>query len=167
MSEDATRERMAVGETELLRPIISAWCDDKGVVAPQAFNLSSADKQDSNRLSIVRGDATTPDQAYADRASHIKRRCAEKGKAYVPPVGVLALTVEEVESVEIKSSEGSRTPLTVWDDSMNADRPDDHGHIDFNEVPPDDRGACLFVAKAMLAQAEARGWKFRPVEPSE
>ena len=101
MSEGATRQRMAIGETELLRPIISAWCDDKGVVAPQAFNLSSADKQDSNRLSIVRGDATTPDQAYADRASHIKKRCDEKGKAYVPPVGVMAVTVDEVESVEI------------------------------------------------------------------
>ncbi|WP_045821560.1 hypothetical protein [Williamsia herbipolensis] len=167
MSEDATRERVTPGETELLRPIISAWCDDKGVVAPQAFNLSSADKQDSNRLSIVRGDATTPDQAYADRAAHIKKRCDEKGKVYLPPTGVLAVTVDEVESVEIKSSNGSRTPLTAWDDSMNADRPDDHGHVDFNDVPPDDRGSCLFVAKAMLAQAEARGWKFRPVEPSE
>lgn len=167
MSEDATHERMAVGEAELLRPIISAWCDDKGVVAPQAFNLSSADKRDSNRLSIVRGDATTPDQAYADRASYIKKRCVEKRKTYMPPVGVLAVTVEEVESVNIKSSKGSRTPLTVWDDSMNADRPDDHGYIDFNDVPPDDRGACLFVAKAMLAQAEARGWKFRPAEPPE
>lgn len=167
MSEGATRQRMAIGETELLRPIISAWCDDKGVVAPQAFNLSSADKQDSNRLSIVRGDVTAADQAYADRASQIKKRCGENGKAYVPPVGVLALTVDGVESVEIKSTDGSRTPLTVWDDSMNADRPVDHGHIDFNEVPPADRGACLFVAKAMLAQAEARGWKFRPVEASE
>jgi hypothetical protein len=166
MSEDATRERMTVGATELLRPIISAWCNDEGV-APQAFNLSSADKQDLNRLSVVRGDATSPDQAYADRASHIKKRCAENGKAYAPPVGVLAVTVGEVESVEIKPSEGGRTPLTVWDDSMNADRPDDHGHIDFNEVPPDDRLACRFVAKAMLAQAEARGWKFRTPEPSE
>lgn len=167
MSEDAARERMAVGGTELLRPIISAWCDDRGVVAPQAFNLSSADKQDFNRLSIVRGDATTPDQAYADRASHIKKRCEDKGKAYVPPVGVLAVTVDEVESVEIKSFEGSHRPLTVWNDSMNSSRPDDHGHIDFNDVPPDDRGACLFVAKAMLAEAEARGWKFRPLEPQE
>lgn len=167
MSEDVTRERMTVGEAELLRPIISVWCDDKGVVAPQAFNLSSADKQDSNRLSVVRGDATTPDQAYADRASRIKKRCVEKGKPYTPPVGVLAVTVEEVESVEVESSEDSRTPLTVWDDSMNADRPDDHGHIDFNGVPPGDRGACLFVAKAMLAQAEARGWKFRPAEHPE
>lgn len=167
MSEDAIRERMEFGETELLRPIISVWYDDKGVVAPQAFNLSSADKADFNRLSIVRGDATTAEQAYADRAAFIKARCDAMGKEYKAPAGVLAVTVEEAESVEIKSSEGGRTPLTVWDDSMNDDRPDDHGHIDFNNVPADNKGACQFVAKAMLVRAEARGWKFRPVEPPE
>jgi hypothetical protein len=168
MSEDETvlrRERIVVGETDLLRPIIDAWYSD-GVVDPQAFNLSSADKKDLNRLSVVRGDVTTPEHAYAARASAIKARCEAKGTRYLPPVGVLAVTVEEVESVEIKSPEGSasRTPLTAWDDSMNNDRPDDHGHIDFNDVPASDKGACLLAAITMLAKAQARGWKFRPVE---
>lgn len=171
MSKDVAvlrRERIVVGETELLRPIIDAWCND-GVVDPQAFNLSSADKKDFNRMSVVLGDVTTPEQAYAARATSIKARCDASGKSYTPPVGVLAVTVEEVESVEIKSSEGNedRTPLTVWDDSMNDDRPDDHGHIDFNDVPPTDKGACLLAAKTMLAKAQARGWKFRPLEPPE
>jgi len=157
---------MEAGEAELLRPIISAWFN-AGVVDPQAFNLSSADKKDSNRLSIVRGDVTTPEQAYTDRASSIEKRCAEQGKVFMPPVGVLAVTVDEVETVEIKSSEGSRTPLTVWDDSMNDNRPDDHGHIDFNDVPATDKGACLLAAKTMLARAQARGWKFRPSESPE
>jgi hypothetical protein len=161
-----SRERIVIGETELLRPVIDAWCND-GVVDPQAFNLSSADKKDSNRLSVVRGDVTTPEQAYMARATSIKARCEALGKSYKPPVGVLALTVEEVESVEIKSPEGSRTPLTVWDDSMNDSCPDDHGHIDFNAVPPSDKGACLLAAKTMLAKALAHGWKFRPVEPSD
>lgn len=171
MSEDVTvfrRERMSAGATELLRPINAAWCND-GVVDPQAFNLSSADKKDVNRLSVFRGDVTTPEQAYTARAATIKGRSDKSGKPYTPPVGVLAVTVDEVESVEIKSPEGteSRRPLTVWDDSMNADRPDNHGHIDFNDVPPADKGACLLAAKTMLAEAQARGWRFRPVEPAE
>ncbi|MFD4181981.1 endo-1,4-beta-xylanase [Rhodococcus sp. NPDC058514] len=171
MSEDATvfrRERIVAGETELLRPIIGVWCND-GVVGPDAFNLSSADKKDFNRLSIVRGDATTPEQAYMARAASIKARCDASGKPYTPPVGVLAVTVEEVESIEIKSPAGSesRWPLTVWDDSMNDDRPDDHGHVDFNDVPPSDKGACLLAAKTMLATARARGWKFSPAEHAE
>jgi hypothetical protein len=171
MSEDVSalrRERIDVGEMELLRPIIHAWCNE-GVVDPQAFNLSSADKKDLNRMSIARGDVTTPEQAYMARAASIKARCDDAGKPFTPPVGVLAVTVEEVESVEIKSPEGSesRMPLTVWDDSMNDDRPDDHGHIDFNDVPPTDKGACLLAAKTMLAKAQARGWKFGPVEPAE
>lgn len=170
MSEDAAlfrRERMGVGETELLRTINSSWCNADGVIDPAAFNLSDADRKDFNRLSIARGDATTPEQAYSDRAAVIKARCDANGRRYRPPAGVLAVTVDEVESAEIKSTEGSRTPLTVWDDSMNNNRSDYHGHIDFNEVPSEDRGLCLLAAKAMLALAEARGWRFRPVEPSD
>lgn len=171
MSEDVSvvrRERIVVGKTELLRPIINAWWND-GVVDPQAFNLSSADKRDFNRMSVVRGDVSTPEQAYTARATSIRARCDESGKSYTPPVGVMAVTVEEVESVELKSPEGSedRTPLTAWDDSMNDDVPDDHGHIDFNDVPPTDKGACLLAAKTMLVKAQARGWKFRPGEPPE
>lgn len=170
MSEDATlfkRERIVVGERELLRPIIKAWYND-GVVDPQAFNLSSADKKDNNRLSIVRGNVTTPEQAYIARAASIKTRCDALGKPYTPPVGVLAVTVEEVESIELESPEGSRSrrPLTAWDDSMNDDRPDDHGHVDFDDVPPSDKGASLLAAKTMLAMAWARGWMFSPVEPA-
>ncbi|MDE8649485.1 endo-1,4-beta-xylanase [Rhodococcus qingshengii] len=170
MSDDASalkRERMDVGDTELLRTINNSWCNAAGVVDPAAFNLSPADRKDLNRLSIARSDATTPEQAYVDRAERIKARCDTNGREYKPPAGVLAVTVDEVESAEIKSSEGSRTPLTVWDDSMNDNRSDYHGHIDFNEVPGDDRGLCLLAAKTMLAKAQARGWKFRPVEPSE
>jgi hypothetical protein len=169
MSENGValeRERIAAGETELLRPIIDAWHKD-GVLDPQAFNLSSADRNDHNRLSVVRGDATSPEQAYAARANAIRDRCSASGKPYAPPVGVLAVTVLEVESVEMKFAEGSRTPLTAWDDSMNADRPHDHGHIDFNDVPANDKGACLWVAKAMLARAQHRGWKFRIAERAE
>ena len=161
------RERITDADMELLRPIIANWYRD-GVVDPQAFKLSTADKNDSYRLSIARGEATTPEQAYNDRAASIKARCDAKGTTYSPPVGVLAVSVEEVESVEIKSPEGSasRTPLTVWDDSMNDDRPDDHGHIDFDDLPPTDKGACLLAAKAMLAKARDRGWKFGPIEPA-
>lgn len=172
MSDDATalrRERMKVGDTELLRAINNSWCNAAGVVDPAAFNLSPADRKDLNRLSIARGDATTPEQVYADRAAVIKARFDAEGKGYryKPPAGVLAVTVDEVVSAEIKSSEGSRTPLTVWDDSMNANRSDYHGHIDFTEVPADDRGLCLLAAKTMLAKAQARGWKFLPGEPPE
>lgn len=168
MSDGATafrRERMAVGETELLRTINSSWCNEAGVVDPAAFDLSQADRKDHNRLSIARGDATTPEQAYADRAARIKARCDANGRTYKPPAGVLAVTVDEVDFAEIKSPEGWRTPLSAWDDSMNDNRSDYHGHIDFNEVPPDDRGLCLLAAKAMLAKAQDRGWKLRPVEP--
>ncbi|KMO69913.1 hypothetical protein [Mycolicibacterium chlorophenolicum] len=170
MGDDATalkRVRMDAGDTELLRTINNAWCNAAGVVDPAAFNLSPADRKDFNRLSIARGDATSPEQAYADRAACIKARCDANGRKYKAPAGVLAVTVDEVESAEIKSSEGGRAPLTVWDDSMNDSRSDYHGHIDFNEVPADDRGSCLLAAKAMLAKAQARGWKFRPVEPPE
>ncbi|UGT53959.1 endo-1,4-beta-xylanase [Nocardia asteroides] len=170
MSDDATalkRERMNVGDTELLRTINHSWCDAAGVVDPAAFNLSPADRKDFNRLSIARGDATTPEHAYADRAASIKARCDANGRKYKPPAGVLAVTVDEVESAEIKSSEGTRTPLTVWDDSMNKNRSDYHGHIDFNEVPAEHRGLCLLAAKTMLAKAQDRGWKFRPVAPPE
>lgn len=169
MSENVAalkRERIVAGETELLRPIIGAWHKD-GILDPQAFNLSSADRRDFNRLSIARGDVTTPEQAYVDRANAIRDRCEATGKPYAPPVGVLAVTVQEVEFVEIKLSEGARMPLTVWDDSMNANRPDDHGHIDFNDVPASDKGACLWVAKAMLVRAQQRGWRFRLAEPAE
>lgn len=155
---------MEAGDTELLRAINNSWCDAAGVVDPAAFNLSHSDRKDLNRLSIARGDATTPEQAYAVRAAVIKARFDAKGKSHKPPAGVLAVTVDEVESTEVKSSDGSRTPLTVWDDSMNSNRSDFHGHIDFNEVPADDRGQCLLVAKIMVAKAQAGGWKFRPVE---
>ncbi|OLT32207.1 hypothetical protein BJF84_03605 [Rhodococcus sp. CUA-806] len=72
--------------------------------------------------------------------------------------------MSDVESVEIKSPSGdsSRTPLTVWDDSMNSSRSDYHGHIDYNDVPPSDKGAHAFVAKALVAKAKKNGWKFRP-----
>ncbi|MGW4774642.1 hypothetical protein ACWEO2_42245 [Nocardia sp. NPDC004278] len=101
-------------------------------------------------MSIARGVATTPEQAYKDRANAIKERCEQNDKIYQAPAGVLAVTVEEVESVEIKSPQGSesRHPLTAWDDSMNDNRPDDHGHIDFNEIPPGDKGACLLAARS-------------------
>nr|WP_314141110.1 endo-1,4-beta-xylanase [uncultured Rhodococcus sp.] len=170
MSDDAAapkRVRMDVGDIELLRTVNSSWVNAAGVVDPAAFDLSSADRADLNRLSIARGDATTPEQAYADRAAAIQARFKTRGKSHKPPAGVLAVTVDEVESAEVKSSDGSRTPLTVWDDSMNGNRSDYHGHIDFNEVPADDRGLCLLAAKTMAAQAQARGWKFRPVEPTE
>lgn len=169
MSENAAalkRERIIAGETQLLRPIIDAWHKD-GVIDPQAFNLSSADRKDFNRLSVARSEVTSAEQAYTDRANAIRDRCWASGKPYRPPAGVLAITVEEVESVEIKLAEGSRMPLTAWDDSMNADRPDDHGHIDFDDVPASDKGACLWVAKAMLARAQRRGWQFRVAESAE
>lgn len=159
----STRERMERADTELLRAISKGWVDDSGVISPDAFNLSSADRKDLNRLSIARGDATTPEQAYLDRAAQIKARCDANGRKYNPPAGVMAVTVEEVESAEIKSSQGSRNPLTAWDDSMNNNRSSYHGHIDFNDVPADDKGLCLLAAKAMLKEAEAKGWKFRPV----
>lgn len=161
------RERMSVGDTELLRTVNSSWCNAAGVVDPAAFNLSDADRKDFNRLSVARGDAITAEQAYADRAACIKARCDKNGRKFRPPAGVLAVTVDEVESAEIKSSEGSRTPLTAWDDSMNDNRSDYHGHIDFNEVPADDKGLCLLAAKTLLAKAQARDWMFRPVEPPE
>lgn len=38
------------------------------------------------------------------------------------------------------------------------------GHIDYNDLPPTDRGAYDFAAKALLAKAVANGWKFGPIE---
>ncbi|MEV5832868.1 endo-1,4-beta-xylanase [Nocardia sp. NPDC052112] len=169
MSNDAetpesVRERITDPDQELLRPIIRPWVTN-GVIAPDAFNISQTDrKHDFNRMSIARSVATTPEQAYKDRANAIKERCEQNDKIYQAPAGVLAVTVEEVESVEVKSPQGSesRHPLTAWDDSMNDNRPDDHGHIDFNEIPPGDKGACLLAAKALLDRAKKRGWKYGP-----
>ncbi|CDP87377.1 MULTISPECIES: hypothetical protein [Mycolicibacterium] len=162
---EPVRERITDIEKVLFRPIIRAWAP-AGVITPDAFKLSTADKADSNRLSIARAEVTAAEDAYKERAESIRKRCEENSRPYRPPVGVLAVTVAEVESVEVKSPEGSepRHPLTAWDDSMNADIPDSHGHIDYNELPPTDRGAHDFVAKALLAKAMANGWKFGPIE---
>ena len=158
------RERITDSEQVLFRPIIRAWAPE-GVVTPDAFKLSTADKADANRLSIARAEAVTAEDAYRDRADSIRKRCNDNGRQYQPPLGVLAVTVAEVESLEVKSPEGSepRHPLTAWDDSMNTNIPDSHGHIDYNDLPPTDRGAHDFVAKALLAKATANGWKFGPV----
>ncbi|MFI6310829.1 endo-1,4-beta-xylanase [Nocardia fusca] len=160
---ESRRERITDLTEQLLRPIISMWVVND-IVAPDAFKLSTADKRDSNRLSIARGSATTPERAYRDRADRIKERCDAAGKPYAPPVGVLALSVSEVESIEIKSAESdlARQPLTVWDDSMNDGVPDDHGHIDYNGIPPNDKGAHEFAAKALAKKAQANGWKYGP-----
>lgn len=158
---DDRRIRITDGDEQLLRPVIANWVVD-GIVAPDAFKLSSADKRDSNHLSIARNSATTPERAYRDRAGRIEKRCNETGASYKPPVGVLAVTVDDVESIEVKTS-STRKPLTVWDDSMNDNVPDDHGHIDYNDVPPSDRGAHDLAAKTLLAKALEHGWKFGPV----
>ncbi|MFD4460537.1 endo-1,4-beta-xylanase [Nocardia sp. NPDC058480] len=160
--EEPHRERIGDGNEQLLRPIISRWVVN-GVVAPDAFLLSTADKKDSNHLSIARGSATTPEVAYKARAESIQKRCAAENREYTPPIGVLSLSVTEVESVEVESAEGStRQPLTVWDDSMNEGIPEDHGHIDYNEVPPSDKGAHIFAAKTLALRAQANGWKYGP-----
>lgn len=163
-STEPVRERISDADQVLFRPIIRAWAP-AGVITPDAFKLSTADKADSNRLSIVRAEAITAEDAYNERAESIRKRCDENGRQYRPPVGVLAVTVDEVEAVEVKSPEGSepRQPLTAWNDSMNADIPDSHGHIDYDDLPPTDRGAHDFVAKALLAKAMASGWKFGPI----
>jgi|GEM_PF-6667141 len=162
---ETTREQITEPAKVLLRPIIRQWAPS-GAVTHLAFKLSNADKGDSNRLSIARGDATTAEDAYNERGNSIKKRCDETGKTYLPPVGVLAVTVAEVESIEIKSPDGTeaRRPLTVWDDSMNDHIPDTHGHIDYNELPPSDRGAHDFAAKALLRNAVDNGWKFGPLD---
>lgn len=165
MTEDPEfrRERMTDPSAQLLRPIIHQWVT-ADVVNFEAFKLSTADKKDSNRLSIARGAATSAEQAYRDRADAVRRRCEDNGRPYIAPVGVLGLDLSEVESVEIKSPSGdsSRQPLTVWDDSMNSSRPDDHGHIDYNELPPSDKGAYTLVAKTLVARAQKNGWKYKP-----
>lgn len=161
------RERLAEGHIELLRVISKGWVNEEGVVNPAAFNLSAADRNDLNRLSIARGVAVTPEQAYADRAAQIEARCQANGKKFSPPAGVMVVTVGDVESAQIETAQGCRTPLTAWDDSMNSKRSRYHGHIDFNEVPADDRGLCLFAAKALLSAAKVRGWKFIPAQGAE
>jgi hypothetical protein len=162
---ETVRERIVDSDGILFRPIIRAWVPD-GVVVPSAFKLNDQDRADSNRLSITRADAVTAEEAYNGRAEWIKKRCGERGKPYRPPVGVLAVTVAEVEAVEVCSPEGSepRQPLTAWDDSMNVSIPDEHGHIDYTDIPPTDRGAHDFAAKALLAKAVANGWKFGPID---
>ncbi|NKR69756.1 endo-1,4-beta-xylanase [Gordonia sp. CNJ-863] len=161
---ETVREPITQSETVLFRPIIRAWAPN-GDVTPQAFKLSTADKADSNRLSIAHGD-TTAEDAYNERADAVKKRCDENNKPYRAPVGVLAVTVDDVESIEIKSPEGSeaRRPLTAWDDSMNDHIPDTHGHIDYDNLPPSDRGAYDFAAKALLNRAKKNGWKFGPFD---
>lgn len=164
-ASEFVRERITDSDKVLFRPIVRAWVPD-GVVTPDAFKLNAKDKADSNRLSIARGDAITAEDAYNQRAEAVKKRCDDSGKPYRPPVGVMAVTVGQVEAVEIKSPESSepRQPLTAWDDSMNDGIPDTHGHIDYNELPPTDRGAHDFAAKALLAKAVANGWKFGPID---
>jgi hypothetical protein len=159
------RERITDTDQVLFRPIIRAWAP-AGVITPDAFKLSTADKADSNRLSVARAEAVTAENAYNERAESIRKRCDESGRQYRPPVGVIAVTVGEVEAVEVKSPEGSepRQPLSAWNDSMNANTSDSHGHIDYDQLPPTDRGAHDFVAKALLAKAMASGWKFGPIE---
>lgn len=159
------REQITDPDKVLFRPIVRPWVPE-GVVTPAAFKLNAKDKADSNRLSIARGEAVTAEDAYNERAQSIKKRCDDDGKPYRTPVGVLAVTVAEVESIEIKSPEGSepRQPLTAWDDSMTDGIPDTHGHIDYNDLPPTDRGAYDFAAKALLAKAVANGWKFGPID---
>ncbi|WP_032406677.1 hypothetical protein [Rhodococcoides fascians] len=166
MSETETefvRERIVEHSNELFRPIIQHWVRDD-VVGPDAFKLSTADKNDANRLSVSRGEVVTAEQAYNARAESIKQRCDDNGKPFIAPVGVLSVTVGEVESVEVKSAGGAtaRNPLTVWDDSMNDSRANDHGHIDYNDLPPSDKGAHELAAKALLAKAKQNGWKYRP-----
>ncbi|UGT54999.1 endo-1,4-beta-xylanase [Nocardia asteroides] len=163
-NSDIIRVPMTVPTEELLRPIISNWFTN-GVIDPSAFNISTTDRKlDNNRMSIARGSATTPEHAYQAKLGAIKERCELVGKPYNAPVGVLAVTVEEVESVEVKSPQGGvvRQPLTAWDDSMNENRPADHGHIDFSSVPADDKGACLLAAKQLLKLAMERDWKYLP-----
>lgn len=159
-----SRDPITDEEAELLRPVIHAWLIE-GEVSPDTFKLSSADKKDSNRLSVVQGAKTNPIQAYADRASAIEERCKINDRPYNPPVGVFGLAVREVASVELECKEsGSRFPLSVWDDSMNADVPEDHAHIDYNEIPPTNKGAHEYVAKVLLKRAKANGWKFLATE---
>uniref|UniRef100_UPI00371A63BD endo-1,4-beta-xylanase n=1 Tax=Nocardia salmonicida TaxID=53431 RepID=UPI00371A63BD len=169
MTDDAVelptvREPITQPDKVLLRPIIRAWVPN-GVVMPTAFKLNDKDKADNNRLSITRGEAVTAEEAYQERADSVRKRCEENDKLYRPPVGVLAVTVAEVESIEIKSETGSasRNPLTAWDDSMNVGIPDSHGHIDYDSLPPSDRGIYEFAAKALLAKAVSNGWKYGPV----
>lgn len=159
----AERERITSGEDQLFRPIIEVWVPD-GEVTPAAFMLSTADKEDSNRLSIAREGATDPEGAYNERAGAIKKRCESNGREFRPPVGVLAVTVSEVESVEVREPEhlGPRRPLAAWDDSMNESIPDDHGHIDYNDLPPTEKGLHRYAAKALLNHAVSRGWVFKP-----
>ncbi|MDP0399213.1 MULTISPECIES: endo-1,4-beta-xylanase [Tsukamurella] len=161
---EKTRERITEPDQMLYRPIARAFVAE-GVVAPDAFLLNSNDKADSNRLSITRGSVATAEDAYNERAATLKEGCEKRGVPYRPPVGVLGVTVEEVESVEIKSPEGSevRRPLTAWDDSMNEGVCDTHGHIDYNDVPFSEKGAHLNTAKALLARAVDHGWKFGPL----
>ncbi|MCD2115004.1 endo-1,4-beta-xylanase [Rhodococcus rhodochrous] len=159
---DTHREQITDPEAVLYRPIVRAWYPN-GTVMPDAFKLNQRDKADSNRLSIARGDAVTAEQAYNERAEAVRKRCEENGKSYQPPVGVLAVTIDQVTDVEIKSGDSeTRKPLTAWDDSMNDHIPDSHGHIDYNDVPPSDKGAHELAAKALLAKALQNGWKFGP-----
>ncbi|MCZ9629559.1 MULTISPECIES: endo-1,4-beta-xylanase [Rhodococcus] len=167
MSEGAekSRERITQPDQVLYRPIAQAFVAD-GVVAPDAFLLNSADVKDHNRLSITRGSVATAEDAYNERAATLKAGCEKRSSTYRPPVGVLGVTVEEVEAVEIKSPEGSeaRRPLTAWDDSMNEGVPDAHGHIDYSDVPFSEKGAHLNTAKALLARAVDHGWKYGPID---
>jgi hypothetical protein len=160
---DYVRERIEDSEEELLRPITQSWVVG-GTVSFNAFLLNAADRQDSNRLSVSRGSVVTAEEAYRIRAQHIKSRCELLEKEFRPPVGVLAVTVDQVERLEVKdeAGDGSR-PLTAWNDSMNNFMRDEHGHIDYTEVAAD-KGKHHFVAKALTALAVANDWKWGGVE---
>ncbi|RYF59885.1 MAG: endo-1,4-beta-xylanase [Comamonadaceae bacterium] len=156
-STEFQRKPIDNADEQLLRPIIQPWVVD-GIVTYTAFYLSTADKKDMNRLSVSRGSAVTAQRAYEIRAQHLQDRCAANGKTYVPPVGVLAVSAGDVDSVELTEQHGGTRPLSAWDDSMNDHVPDDHGHIDYSEVAAD-KGQHVFVAKELTTRARTAGWK--------
>lgn len=83
--------------------------------------------------------------------TQILKRCEADGKPNKPPVGVLALTVDEVEQTTM---EDGAQPLAAWDDSMTRKIPDHHGHIDFTPIL-EDRDKMETARDILTSKAQA------------
>lgn len=147
----------------LWRVIIASWVA-AGRVMPQAFDLSPSDRANGNFLSVVHGERKTPEGAYQDRHDAIKSRCDANGRAFHAPAGVLKVAVGEVRAVVVATHDGKRSGnLDVVDDGGLNGLPTDHCSVDFNKVPPDEKGLRLAVAKVLLQKAENNGWQLEAV----
>ena len=127
-------EHQLVDEAEFLwRQVPAAFMDKQtGVPSSQTFRPFA---KDQGKLSVARGSVVSPAEA--------RRRHQARG---YNSVGVLGVTVSEV----------TEQTLSAWDDSAQPGVPQEHGYIDFRELPS--KGKQERCAARLLHAALIRGW---------